>query len=84
MSRCTKRISKSSLDDFRRRVALGDLMEATARRADLDGVCECSRPMRKRVGRCGTCAAAELKVLGFDVLRNGFVVRNGAVERAWR
>ena len=92
MSRCTKRSSQSSLDDFRRRVALGDLIEATAPRADLTAVCMCSRAMRPRVGRCGTCAAAELKTLGVDVLkderyRSKFKVVDRRIVRvkgAWR
>lgn len=84
MSRCTKRSSKSAMDAFKRRVAMGDLYEATAPRAKFDGVCECSRPMRKRVGRCGTCAAAELKTLGVDPLGSAFRVREKCVERVWR
>lgn len=92
MSRCTKRSSPGAIEAFNRRVALGDLIEATAYDRDLTGVCGCSRPMRPRVGRCGTCAAAELKSLGVDVLqderyRSKFAVVDRCIVRvkgAWR
>lgn len=74
------------------RTAIGDMYEATANRNDLTATCACGRSMRRRVGRCGTCAAAELKTLGVDVLkderyRSKFKVVDRRIVRvkgAWR
>lgn len=92
MKRRSKRASERAVRSLAMRTAIGDLIEATAPRADLTAVCMCSRAMRPRVGRCGTCAAAELKTLGVDVLkderyRSKFKVVDRRIVRvkgAWR
>lgn len=60
MSMCTKRSSQSSIDAFKRRVARGDMNETEANLLDMSGVCECGAAMRRRVGRCWSCAAKDL------------------------
>lgn len=88
MSRLTKRSSQRAIDAFLLRVAVGDMYEATANDLDLTASCVCGRRMRPRVGRCATCAAAEVKLLGVDVLsvyRSDFKVQDGCVVRNdWR